>query len=224
MGSEATETHAGLIEKGAIIFLVGPHSYMTRLGNFYALHILAFTDALYNGAGQLRIIADEYTNTPIKPLISQMTTLRAYGCEIYFIGQSCSESIRKFGEHETRTFEKNCITKQWYGFSSFEEAKRISKAMGEEYALSSTLGGDSTGDKSQTNLSLTKQRIFTASELMQMQPDQQLVHIKGIGFFIARTVSQQNIAPYCNLLADNPLEGCRLETDQKITLVTPEAT
>lgn len=223
-GKEATKTHEELIREGYVIFLVGPQAGIDRLGVLYALNILAFTNALYKGAGQLRIIADEYTNTPIKPLIAQTTTLRGYGCEIYYIRQSRSESIRKFGEQETRTLEENAVVKQWFGgFSSIEEASRISQAMGEEFAVQSSLGTDNLSAKTQTNHSLIKQRVLTPAELMAMPPDQQLIHIKGVGFFVARTISQQNIAPYCKLFADNPLEGGRLKPDPKITLVTPSS-
>lgn len=57
-GRAATKTHEDLIREGYIIFLVGPQAGIARLGVLYALNILAFTNALYNRAGQLRIIAD----------------------------------------------------------------------------------------------------------------------------------------------------------------------
>lgn len=221
-GRGATKTHEDLIREGYMIFLVGPQKNMTRLGNYYALHIMAFCQALYDGAGTLRVIADEFTNCPLKSLVESLTTLRAFGGEIHMIAQSRSEIIRKFGEQETRTIEENAIVKQWFGFSSFEEAERVSKAMGEQHAVQSTLGGDNAGSKIQTNLSLIKQRHMTPAELMAMPPTEQLVHIKGVGFFVAKTISQQNIAPYCNLIAENPLEGGRLKPDPKITLVTPK--
>jgi type IV secretion system protein VirD4 len=215
-------THEDLIREGYVIFLVGPSAYMNRLGAYYALHIMAFCDALYQRAGSLRVIADEFTNTPLKSLVESLTTLRAFGGEIHMIAQSRSEIIRRFGEQETRTIEENAIVKQWFGFSSFEEAERVSKAMGEQHAVASGLSGDSDGMKSQTSLSLIKQRWMSPAELMAMPPDQQLIHIKGVGFFVARTLSQQNFAPYCNLIAENPLEGGRLPPDPKITLTKPE--
>ena len=68
-GSDATLTHADLIRQGYVIFIVGPQAYMNRLGAFYALHILAFNQALYLGAGKLTQILDEFTNAPLKPLV-----------------------------------------------------------------------------------------------------------------------------------------------------------
>lgn len=133
---------------------------MTRLGNYYALHIMAFCNALYQRAGPLRAVADEFTNSPLKSLVEALTTIRAFGGEVHMIAQSRSEIIRKFGEQQTLTIEEN--------------------------AVQSSLGSDSASAKTQTNLSLTKQRVLTPAELMKMPPTEQLVHIKGVGFFIAK--------------------------------------
>ncbi|MEP4035533.1 TraM recognition domain-containing protein [Pseudophaeobacter sp.] len=222
-GNGATLNHADLIRQGYVTFLVGPQAYMDRLGSYYALHIQSFFQALYGGAGKLRLIADEFSNTPLSTLAQSETTIRAYGGEVHKIAQSRSEIIRKFGEQENRTLEENAIVKQFFGFSSFDEAERVSKAMGEQHAVASSLGSDGDGMKTNTNLSLIKQRWMSAAELMAMPQDQQLIHIKGVGFVMARTVSQSQLSPYCDLLADNPLEGGRLPSDPLIKLPLPEA-
>jgi len=220
-GRGASATHESLIRDKTVVFLVGPQAYMPRLGTYYALHILAFTDALYHGAGGLEVVADEITNCPVKPLISQITTLRAFGGAIHSVAQSRSEFIRKFGEQETRTLEENAIVKQWFGFSSFEEAERISKAIGEQHMVSEGLSGFESDLNFQTSLNLGKQRNLSPAELMAMPPELQLVHIKGVGFFLARTIGQNQIAPYCDLVADNPLEGGRLVSNPILTLAQP---
>lgn len=221
VGIGATTTHEELIRQGAIIFLVGPQAYITKLGIYYALNLMAFIQALYGGAGSLRIIADEFTNAPLKSLVESLTTLRAFGCEVAMIAQSRSEIERKFGRLETETIEENAIVKQWFGCSSFTEAERLSKAMGEEHAVSSSLGADSESLRLQTNLQLNRQRTMSPAELMAMPSHLQLVHVKGLGFFLARKLGQQNIAPYCHLIADNPLEGGKLPPDPIVTLTTP---
>ncbi|MEM7399825.1 MAG: TraM recognition domain-containing protein [Pseudomonadota bacterium] len=129
--------------------------------------------------------------------------------------------IRRFGEQETRAIEENAVVKLWFGFSPFEEVERVSKAMGEEHAVATALGSYGDGIKTNTNLSLIKQRHMTPAELMALDRDTGLAHVKGVGFFLFRTISQANVAPYCDLIAENPLEGGRLASDPKITLVTP---
>jgi type IV secretion system protein VirD4 len=222
VGTQTSTTHFDLIRQKAVIFLVGPQAYMNRLGPYYALHIMGFTNALYRHAGPLAIINDEFTNAPNKPFVEALTTLRAFGGEAHNIAQSRSEIERKFGKLETHTIEENAIVKQWFGFSSFEEAERVSKAMGEQHAIGSTLGADSDTLRLQTNLQLVKQHLLSPSELMAMRPDEQLIHVKGLGFFVAQKLSQQHIMPYAGLLAPNPLEGGKLTPDPKITLQFPK--
>ena len=220
-GRGATLSHADLIREGYVIFLVGPQAHMSRLGPYYATHIQSFCSALYQRVGKLAVIADEFTNTPLKSLIESLTTLRAFGGELHFIAQSRSEIIRKFGEQETRTLEDNCITKLWYGFSSFEEAERVSKAMGEEHAVARGLSGEDFALNSQSSLSLIKQPVLSPAQLMAMPPGTALMHMKGLGFALIDTVAQNQVGPYCDLIGSNPMEGGRLPPDPKITLMSP---
>ncbi|MEM9098687.1 MAG: TraM recognition domain-containing protein [Pseudomonadota bacterium] len=221
-GRNATTTHADLIREGRVILLVGPQERLSKLGSYYASHLNSFGDALFQGAGELRVIGDEITNAPVKELIvDRLTTIRAFGGQIFAIGQSRSEFLRKFGREETATIEDNSLVKQYLGFSSFEEAERVSKAIGEEFAVSSGLSGETAGLKSQENLSLSRQRLLTPAELMSMPPTRQLLHIKGVGFFMAGTYAQNEIAPYCHWLAPNPLEGGVLPPNPKIHLALP---
>lgn len=221
-GSGATLTHADLIRRGYVIFLVGPQAYMNRLGAYYALHILAFNQALYLGAGKLVQILDEFTNAPLKPLVEAMTTLRAYGAELHMVAQSRSEIERRLGKLECETIEENAIVKQYFGFSSFAEAERIAKAIGEERIISESLNTGDKDHKLQFGYQVGKEQAFSPNRLMAMPKEEQLIHVKGVGFIHALKVSQANIAPYCNLTASNPLEGGKLPSDPWVTLTTPK--
>ncbi|OIQ26171.1 MAG: hypothetical protein BM562_16655 [Alphaproteobacteria bacterium MedPE-SWcel] len=221
-GAEAAYSHFDLIRDKYIVFVIGPMAHMERLGSYYAMTMLGFFDALYAGAGPLLVLADEFTNCPLKSTLTHgLTTLRSFGGAVQMFAQSRSEIERKFGRLETQTIEDNCVVKRWLGFSSFDEAERVSKAMGEQHAVASSLGSDGDGMKTNTNLSLIKQRWMSPAELMAMPRGQQLVHIKGLGFFVTPTVAQNQVAPCCDLLAPNPMEGGKLPSDPKITLTTP---
>jgi len=212
-GSETTLAPADLIREGYVIFIVGPQAYMNRLGAFYALHILAFNQALYLGAGKLVQILDEFTNSNLKPLVEALTTLRAFGAELHMIAQSRSEIERRLGKLEAETIEENSIVKQYFGFSSFSESERISNAIGEGQVISPGLSTDDKEMRLQFSYQTGKERNLSASKLMAMPANEQLIHVKGVGFIHALKISQQNLAPYCNLIAENPLEGGRLEPD-----------
>ena len=222
-GRDAELSQEDLIAQGYVIFLAGPQALMSKLGPYYALHLGSLIQATYQNMGALRIIADEFTNSPLKSMIEAISTVRAFGGEYHLIAQSRSEVLRKYGEHLTQTSEDNAITKQWIGgFGSFQEAERIAKAMGEQHALATSLGSDNGGFKTNTNLSLVKQQNMTAAELMALPPDQAVSHVKGVGFFLHRTLSQANVAPYCFKIAANPLEGGRLKPEPLVKLTMPQ--
>jgi type IV secretion system protein VirD4 len=207
-GAGAKATHAGLVKGRRVIFVIGPQEYMPRMGAYFALHLMGFLDALYREAGPLAILNDEFTNTPLKSFVEALTTIRGFGGEAHNIAQSRSEMVRKFGERECQTIEDNAIVKQWFGFSSFEEAERVSKAMGQVVAIESSLNVDlNEGDKRGLSNSFGRQAQMSAAELMAMPADEQLVHVKGVGFFRAKKLRQNQIAPFCHDLAPNPLEG-----------------
>ena len=221
-GRGGTLGHADLIRQGYFIFLVGPQAYIQELGPYYALHVMGFLQAIYGGAGKLRVIAEEFTNAPLKTLTESLTTLRGFGAEGHMVAQSRSEIERRFGRLGTQIIEENSIVKQWFGFSSFDEAEKTSRAMGEELAVGASLGADSESLRLSTNMNLVRQRWMSPAELMAMPADQQLIHVKGLGFIIARKIGQQQVAPYCHLVAENPIEGGRLSPDPILTLSTPK--
>ena len=220
-GMDATLTHADLLKQNYIVFLVGPQQHMERLGPYYALHLQSFMDAVLSGeCGATDLILDEFTNAPLKELVSRLTTIRGFGGRCHLIAQSRSEIQRKYGEKETITIEENAVVKQWFGFSSFEEAERVSKAMGETHNVSSSMSTQSEKQDYSESYQTGKERLFTPDELMRLPPDQQIIHVKDVGFIHALKVRQNQIAPTCFDLADNPLEGSRLEPDPIITLPT----
>ncbi len=54
---------------------------------------------------------------------------------------------------------------------------------------------------------------------MRLPVDEQIVHVKDVGFIHCRKLGQNQIAPFCHGgLAANPLEGGQLPADPKVTL------
>lgn len=220
-GVNATHTHEQLIRGKYVIFLVGPVRHMERLGADYALQLQSFMEVVLSGtANPVSFILDEFTNAPLKALVSQLTTMRGYGGTCHMIAQSRSEIQRKYGERETATIEDNAVCKQWFGFASIEEAERVARAMGEAVSVSAGLGMQGGKLDLSRNLSTGKQLVFSPDQLMRLPPDEQIIHVKGVGFIHCRKVRQNQIAPYCYDLADNPLEGRRLPPDPIITIAS----
>lgn len=221
-GHKANADPQQLIASKSVIFFGGSQANMSSLASHYGLVLTSFIRAAYLQQKPLWIGADEFTNAPVKKLVEALTTLRAYQVEVSMIAQSRSEIERKLGRLETQTIEDNNILKQWLGFSNFEEAERVSKSMGEEHALATSIGGNNDTLSLNTNLSLSRQRIRTPAELMAMPKHEMLLQVKGLGYYIGETLSQANADPYCHLIAANDMEGGRLPPDPKITLTLPE--
>lgn len=221
-GMDATHSHERLIRDKYVVFLVGPVRHMERLGADYALHLQSFMEAVLGAAaGPVSFILDEFTNAPLKALVAQLTTMRGYGGSCHMIAQSRSEIQRKYGDKETATIEENAVIKQYFGFSSIEEAERVSRAMGETRNVSHGLGLQANELGLSRNFSTGKDRLFTPDELMRLPPDEQIIHVKDVGFIHCRKIRQNEIAPTCHHLAPNPLEGGVLPPAPKITLPIP---
>ena len=221
-GADADKTHLDLLEENYIVFIVGPQRHMDRLGPYFALHLQSFMEALLGTKGlTVDFILDEFTNAPLKELVARLTTMRAYGGNVHMVAQSRSEIERKYGDKETLTIEENAVIKQWFGFSSFTEAERVSKAIGEALHISQSMGLQSDRAEFSGNIAKVRERLFTAEELMRLPNDEQIIHIKDVGFIHAKKVRQNQIAPYCFDLEDNPLEGARLPPQPVVTLQAP---
>lgn len=221
-GRFATITHEELIRDHWIVCFVNPLRYADRIGPFFALHYLSLMDAQLSGkAGRSLWILDEYCNAPLREAVARITAFRAYGLRCLYITQSRLDSVRRYGERETAILEENCTVKQYLKFSNFEEAERVSRAMGESLTITSGMGMQPDKGGYSGSLSIGRDRLFTAGELMSLPDDEQIIHVAGVGFIHAKKIRQNEIAPTCFDLADNPLEGGRLPPDPKITLPVP---
>lgn len=222
-GRAPTLTHADLIAEKWIVCFVNPARYAERLGSYFALHFLALMNAQLSGtAGRAEYLLDEFCNAPLRDAVNRVTIQRAFGARSHFLTQSRQDVVRKYGEKETALLEENCTVKQWLKFSNFEEAERVSKAMGEQPNVSRGLGLNSDKTAFSGNFSTGRDRIFTADELMRLPPDEQILHVVDVGFIHCRKIRQNQIAPYCFQLTDNPLEGGRLPPDPKVVLGVPD--
>lgn len=227
VGSDIDVTHKELLEESYVVFLTGPQQHAERFGPYFALHLQSFMHALLssNLAAQGRkvdFLFDEFTNSPAREIVSKLTVIRAYGGSVHMICQSRSEIERKYGEKETLTIEENAVVKQWFGFSSFDEAERVSKAMGEALYYNQGIGTSTDKTDVSGNYNTVRERLYTPAELMMMPKDEQIIHVKDVGFIHAKKIRQNEIYPYAEELLDNPLEGGRLTPVPKIILPTDD--
>lgn len=218
-GRNADVTHAELIRDKWVVCFVNPLRYAERIGPLFALHSLSLLNAQLSGKyGRSCFILDEFCNAPLRALVGGITGFRAYGLRCLYITQSRQDVISKYGERETAVLEENCAVKQWLKFSHFDEAERVSKAIGDGLNISYGLGFNSDREGFSGNLGTGKDRLFTPHELMSLPDDEQIIHVVGVGFIHCKKIRQNQIAPYCHELAPNPLEGGALPPDPKVAL------
>lgn len=221
-GMRADITHRELVEDGWIVCLVNPIRYADRLGPYFAQHLLSFMGAQLSGAGRAVYVLDEFCNAPLRELVERITVFRAFDASALYITQSRQDVVRKYGEKETAVLEDNCAIKQWLKFSNFEDAERVSKAMGETLHVARTLGTGSERLDLNDSMAVGREPLMSPHELMAMPAENQVLHVAGVGFLYCKKVRQNQIAPTCFKLAPNPLEGGRLEPDPKVVLPTPD--
>lgn len=186
----------------------------------YALHLQSFVDVVLSGQRiPVDFILDEATNAPLKSLISAMNVVRGYGGNLHFIAQLRCEIQRAYSDKETATIEENAIVKQYFGFSSFEECERISRAIGETLVQQQSYGFNSRDLEFTSSIGTGKDRRIPAERLMRMKPNEQLIHVKNVGWILCHKVGQHQVAPFClGEIAVNPLEGSQLPPDPKVTI------
>lgn len=220
-GREANLTHAQIINEGWKFCLVQPQRHAARVGTHYALHLQSFMHAqLTTNSGRAIYTLDELCNAPLKEAVDRVTIQRSYKASSLYIAQSRADIQRKYGEKDTAILEENCPVVQWLSFSNPEEAERISRAMGEAKSITQSIGINSNKQDFSSNFSTGKERLFTPDELMNLNPDYQIIRIKGHGYIHCRKLFQNEIAPTCFDLGANPLEGGVMPPDPKITLPT----
>ena len=224
-GRFADLTHEELIRDKWVVCFVNPLRHADRLGPYYAQHFVSLMQAQLSGRfGRACWVLDEFCNAPLRDAVIRITGYRAFGLKCLFITQSRQDAIRRYGQRETAVLEENCGVTQWLRFSNFEEAERVSRAMGEALHVSRSLGLNSDRFGFSGTLGTGKQRLFTPYELMSLPAQEQIIHVADVGFIHAKKIRQNEIAPYCFDLADNPLEGGRLTPDPKVFLKTTGGT
>lgn len=221
-GEHAEHTHLDLLEDGWVISFVTPVRFADKLGVHFALHSVGFMEAqLSRGGLKALYVYDEVCNAPLRDAVRRVTIIRGFGAEILYITQSRQDLINTYGEKETAVLEENAVVKQYLKFSSFEEAERVSRAIGDGRSIQRGLGTQSGKLDINSNYNSGKERLFTAEELMRLPDDEQIIHVAGVGWYHCKKVRQNQIMPYAAELGSNPLEGAPLPPDPMITLETP---
>lgn len=220
-GANATITHEELCQGGWKIFDILPQRHAKQVGVHAALQQQAFMDAQMSGrGGRLINVIDEMCNSPQKYSVDLVTIQRSFQTSSIYITQTLQDIERQYGKNELAILMDNCPVKQYLSIGP-DDAEKISKMMGEELAVTQSININTEQLSITGSLSTSLQRVLTATELMNLDPALQVVHIRGSGWYVFRKLRQNNIAPTCFDLGPNPLENNQvLPPDPKVTLPT----
>jgi len=217
-GRDAVLSHEDLLKQNYIVCLVQNQKNASRLGIYYGLHFNAFLSAQLNGdCGKTDIILDEAANTPAKDLIEKVTVFRAYGLRVLYIAQSRADLQRQYSDKLITTLEDNCNL-QWLQFGNYEEAERVSKAIGEIDNVKVNLNAGSSNMDFTSTIDTNRERMFTPDDLMNLNRHEQILHVMGVGWIHCLKIRQNEIGDSAYYLSDNPLEGGRLTPNIKVEL------
>jgi len=218
-GRTSSKTHFDYLSENYIIFIVIPQRRMSSLAIYCGMHLSAFKEAQLSGkCGQTDFFLDEFTNSNARELALSLTVIRSFGGAVIMAAQSRSEMIRVFGERETEMIEDMCGVKHWFAFSSADEAEKISKAIGDTQYIENSFTTDSKELIHSTSMSLNKDRLISANELMTLSDNLCLTYIKGQGYFLHQKIHQSELNPHSKYLGDNPMEGKAFKPNFKVDL------
>ncbi len=173
----------------------------------------------------VHFLLDEATNIPLPSLASDLTALRGYGLRAHIICQSKSELRRVYGKDATETFYSQTDLKQFFGVSSFEEAKEISDMIGSFTVKAETLGADQTSPWSNLKNSVgeTGRPLLMPDELLRLPKDEQIILIKDLPPIKCKRLPYHYVPEWHAMIDDNPLEGGKLPLDAKVSIFYQEA-
>lgn len=178
--------------------------------------------SLIRSSGNIPVhfLLDEATNIPLPSLASDLTALRGYGLRAHIITQGKSEIRRVYGKDGAETFYSQTDLKQFFGVSSYEEAKEISDTLGSTTVKAESLGADKTSPWTdlKDSVSETGRPLLMPEEILRLPKDKQIVLINGLPPILCDRLPYHHVPAWHAMIDDNPLEGGKLPLDPKVNI------
>ena len=208
VGAKPTKTYRDIRERQVAAVLIAPMRYIDVLAPYYVLQLQAFlwTFKQSDGGRPVDIIIDEFTNLPLMTLVSDLTTIRGFGVRCTMIAQATSEIERKFGDKSARTVEEVTDIKQIFGVNSDAEGERLARFLANTDIGAPSYSFPGSG-QSGISWGSAARPLMTAQDLRSMSPSEQIVLCKGLRPIRCRKLHYNQLAPLCDLVGDNPVEG-----------------
>lgn len=210
-----------LLAQNYIVFIVGDKSTASELKTHYGLTFSnVLSSQLEGGCGRTLLLFDEAAVTPGREIFEKVVLFRSSDLQVIYIAQSRNDLQRRLGDKLLATVEDNTFL-QVLQFSSFAEAERYSKIMGEIDNVGYSLNETSNKAGLSSTINLGRERLRPADALLSKPRKNQYIFIAGLPPIECEKAFQNQLGPYANELAPNPEEGNRvMEADIRVHLNT----
>lgn len=212
-GSEPTMSHEEIRQRQIVVFLVAGLQHLRDIRPHYILHLAAFLHVAKTPGRSVEFIIDEFSNAPVAGLVEDLTIVRQFGSRVMMIAQAESEIERQFSDKAARTIDALTAIKQVMGVSTWDEAKRVSDALGRAPHVVSSYSLDPRSDALSSSLSDQGRPLLAPEEVLALPRDEQIIFCDGMKPIRARKLYQNEIAPICDMLDPNPLEAAKLPSE-----------
>lgn len=217
--SESAFEHRELMRKPCMLFIVGRSDLVSDARAYVGLHLQAVMHAqLTSPFFEVHYLAEEAANTPLKEMTEQMQGLRGQGARIHVITQSETGLALAYGDKATRIIMNEAIVKQYFGFTSYDEARKLSDAMGREVVIKPSVSQSSGARRMGRSWSVSREPLMSADRLMSLRFNEQIIHFARLGFVRCDKVHSSHIGPYARMLGRNAVENKDARVDIKFNL------
>lgn len=199
--------HRDLMRRPMMLFIVGRADQATRAKAYFGLHLQAAMHAQTVMPRHIvHYIAEEAANTPLKEMTTKLQLLRGQGARIMIVATSEAGLQIAYGALATRVIMHEAVVKQYFSFTSYQEAKAVSDALGQRVVIKPSLSQSSDKSSYGTSWSLSREPMFPTDRLMSMPSDYQIIHIGRLGFILCLKCHSSHIGPYAAQLGRNRVE------------------
>lgn len=212
-GSAPNLAHEEIRSRQIVVFLVAGLQHLRDIRPHYILHLAAFLHVAKEPGRRVEFIIDEFTNAPVAGLVEDLTIIRQFGARVLMVAQAESEIERQFSDKSARTIDAVTAIKQVMGVSTWDEARRVSEALGRTHHVVASYGHTPREDQLSTTFSDQGRPLMSPEEVLALPRHEQIIFCDGLKPIRARKLYQNEISPICDMLDPNPLEAAKLPSD-----------
>jgi type IV secretion system protein VirD4 len=163
------------------------------------------------------ILLDKASNFYINNISNNLTTLREYGLNIYFILQEMEEYARIYGKEALETLLSQSAVKLFMKVQSYNTAELISKLLGERtIKLEQFNLGNTMLDPAQRSVAEAPRRLLTPDEVRQFADT--ILFVQALPPIWAKKLGYHEVSPWKRWAGINPLHGKCFKGKTKLTL------